>query len=583
MDVMADTQASWPLFSMDIRFEQDVVQARQRARQIASNLQYDHQELTRIATAVSELVRYAFKFGGFNQVSFSLVGKKFRVAVWGEFPEHDVTNSTWSDQSLLNDPRSLGLLSARKLMDEFDVRTEGRGIELFFTKSLPATFPPFSSSTLIELSRNLEDQRIHDPYEEIKQQNRELIFALNALKNQQNELEQLNRELAETNQGVLALYAELEDRALSLQKASEAKSLFFSNMTHEFRTPLNSAISLVRMLLDRQDGELTSEQERQVIYIRKSIEDLSQMVNDLLDIAKIESGKICIRAAPFAVHELFSALRGMFRPILTDHVDIKLIFEEVAHLPLIMSDESKVSQILRNFISNALKNTAAGEIRVTAQSVEDHHLIFSVADTGIGIAPEDHMRIFEEFVQIDTIGTPVHHGTGLGLPLSKRLATLLGGRIILESALGEGSTFSLILPLSFLDERDSDSRKRDALPLKNDVLVSETGDRAWLILDSNAMNRYLLQYLLRDEGFRVYEASQPQEGLDLVRHKYPEGIILNQAIDGNRGLDFLEKLKTDPTTRHIPVVVIQDKLDLSEVKKVVHGLEGLVPASHEVS
>jgi signal transduction histidine kinase len=461
---------------MDIRYEQDVVQARQRARQIASHLHYDLQELTRIATAVSELVRYAYKHG-FTQANFVLLEKKFGVSVWGAFADQDELRAKWTNKNLSNDARSLGLIGARRLMDEFSVAPTEDGIALTLTKLLPLTFPVVTPTTLQELRLKLENNPQQDPYDEIKQQNRELMFALNALKNQQMELEQLNKELAETNKGVLALYAELEDKALSLQKASEAKSLFFSNMTHEFRTPLNSATSLIRILLERQDGELTREQERQVVYIQKAIEDLSQMVNDLLDTARLESGKVSLRLSPFHVDELFTALRGMFRPLAIERPHVNLLFDDASELPPMVSDESKLSQILRNFISNALKNTEAGEVRVTAQRLNQDLLKLSVADTGIGIAEENHTLIFENFVQLDPQRPAMGHGTGLGLPLCKRLASLLGGHIKLESALGRGSTFSLILPL-ILHTEASHSPQRPCNSLSEAILsrdgMSET-------------------------------------------------------------------------------------------------------------
>jgi signal transduction histidine kinase len=443
---------SWPIFTMDIRYDHDVVQARQRARQIASHLHYDLQELARIATAVSELVRYAYK-NGFTQASFTLVEKNFRVSVWGAFSDQGDIKAKWTDKNLSNDARSLGLIGARKLMDEFSLTPWDGGIELALTKMLPMTFPVVSTETLDDLRKKLEVNRMQDPYDEIKQQNRELTFALNALTNQQVELEHLNRELAETNKGVLALYAELEDKALSLQKASEAKSLFFSNMTHEFRTPLNSATSLIRMLLEHQDGDLSKEQERQVVYIQKAIEDLSQMVNDLLDTARLESGKVTLRLTSFRVDEIFAALRGVFRPIASERPQVNLVFEDATFLPHMMSDESKVSQILRNFISNALKNSETGDIRVRAQALTSDQLVLSVTDTGFGIAAEDHVRIFEDYVQLDSMRPAFGHGTGLGLPLCKRLASLLGGHITVESALGVGSTFSVILPLVHFEKK----------------------------------------------------------------------------------------------------------------------------------
>jgi signal transduction histidine kinase len=459
---------NWPLFTMDIHDEQDVVRARQRARQIASHLHYDGQDLTRIATAVSEMVRYAHK-NGFTQATFALFEKKFRIAVWGALPDQGDLRAKWTDANLSNEARSLGLIGAPKLMDEFSVAPSGNGIELALTKILPLTFPLVTQTTLDELRQKLEVNRLQDPYDEIKQQNRELMFALNALKNQQMELEHLNKELAETNQGVLALYAELEDKALSLQKASEAKSLFFSNMTHEFRTPLNSATSLIRMLLERQDGDLTKEQERQVMYIQKAVDELSQMVDDLLDTARLESGKVSLRLNPFRVDELFVALRGMFRPLVHERPHVNLIFDEATDLPAMISDESKVSQILRNFISNALKNTENGEIHVEAHSLNHEQLVLSVRDTGIGIAAEDQTRIFEDFVQLDDSRPALGHGTGLGLPLCKRLAALLGGHIKLESVKGFGSTFSLILPYD-LPEKASRSGQRAPIHTSGAIL-----------------------------------------------------------------------------------------------------------------
>jgi signal transduction histidine kinase len=176
------------------------------------------------------------------------------------------------------------------------------------------------------------------------------------------------------------------------------------------------------------------------------------MVNDLLDTARLESGKVGLRLTSFRVDEIFAALRGMFRPLACERAMVNLVFDEVSQLPSLVSDESKVSQILRNFISNALKNTEAGEIRVSAEALTADQLRLSVTDTGIGIAREDHDRIFEDFVQLESTRPAHGHGTGLGLPLCKRLALILGGHIQLKSTPGKGSTFSLILPLVHHDK-----------------------------------------------------------------------------------------------------------------------------------
>jgi signal transduction histidine kinase len=260
------------------------------------------------------------------------------------------------------------------------------------------------------------------------------------------QVEALSAELAETNQGVLALYAELDDNAVRLREASDLKSRFLSYMSHEFRTPLSSILSLTRILQDRLDGPLTEEQQRQVQFIQTAAGELTEMVNDLLDLAKVEAGRVTISPAWFEMVDLFSALRGMFKPILQSDA-VTLIFEEPHDIPEIYTDHKKLSQILRNFISNALKFTPRGEVRVSARLIPDGRVTFCVADTGIGIAAEHIGALFNDFVQVDAPIQKRLRGTGLGLSLSRKLALLLGGDVAVESALGQGSKFSVTLPV----------------------------------------------------------------------------------------------------------------------------------------
>jgi signal transduction histidine kinase len=255
----------------------------------------------------------------------------------------------------------------------------------------------------------------------------------------------LTTELEETNRGVVALYAELEDSAIKLREASELKSRFLAYMSHEFRTPLGSIRSIARLLFDRMDGPLTPEQEKQVRFIQDSAAELTDMVNDLLDLAKVEAGRITISPAWFEMVDLFAALRGMFRPILTS-TDVDLVFEEPHHVPRIYTDDKRLSQILRNFISNALKFTTKGEVRVTANG-DGQWVTFAVRDTGIGIAAEHLPALFQDFVQVESPIQKRLRGTGLGLSLSKRIAELLGGRVAVQSTPGVGSTFSLTIPV----------------------------------------------------------------------------------------------------------------------------------------
>lgn len=262
----------------------------------------------------------------------------------------------------------------------------------------------------------------------------------------QSQIDSLRIELAETNTGVLALYSELEDKAAELHQASILKSRFLSYMSHEFRTPLGAILSLTRILLDRLDGPLSEEQEKQVRFIQSSAEELTGMTNDLLDLAKVEAGRITVSPGWFQLVDLFAALRGMFKPILTSST-VNLIFDDPEGVPSIYNDDQKVSQILRNFISNALKFTTQGEVRVSATHEDKRFVVFTVKDTGIGIAKEHHGSLFKDFVQIDSPIQKRLRGTGLGLSLSKKLAELLGGEILVESDLGAGSSFSLRLPV----------------------------------------------------------------------------------------------------------------------------------------
>ncbi|HTV00447.1 MAG TPA: ATP-binding protein [Luteitalea sp.] len=259
------------------------------------------------------------------------------------------------------------------------------------------------------------------------------------------ELDALRGELVETNQGVVALYAELDEQARQLRDASELKSRFLSYMSHEFRTPLGSIQSITRILLDELDGPLTAEQTKQVQFVRTAASDLSELVNDLLDLAKVEAGRVTISPAWFEMVDLFSALRGMFKPILSSD-SVSLVFEEPHGIPAVFTDDKKLSQILRNFISNALKFTTQGEVRVTARAADGDMVTFAVSDTGIGIAPEYLQVIFDDFVQVDSAIQRRLRGTGLGLPLSRKLAILLGGRVDVESTPGHGSTFSVTIP-----------------------------------------------------------------------------------------------------------------------------------------
>ncbi|MFZ1006415.1 MAG: ATP-binding protein, partial [Candidatus Sulfotelmatobacter sp.] len=421
------------LLTMEVRYEHDVVLARQRARYVSAALKFDVQEQTRIATAVSEIVRNAFEYGGGGSIEFQLdngLRRMFLISIRDKGRGIRNLDEILGGKYVSKTGMGLGMIGAKRLMDDFQVETEpGKGTVVTLGKTIPTKFTRLSNTELNALLTTIERKPSENPYEELEQQNKELMRTLEELRARQAELAQLNKELDETNRGVVALYAELNDKADFLQRASELKSHFLSNMSHEFRTPLNSVLALSQILLDHMDGDLTPEQEKQVTFIRRSAQDLTDLVNDLLDLAKVEAGKVTIRPSPFKVETLFAALRGMLRPLLSQNSSVSLVFEDPVDIPELYTDEAKISQVLRNFISNALKFTERGEVRVSVQTGHDNTVVFAVADTGIGIASENHERIFEEWTQVEGKLQKVAKGTGLGLPLSRKLAQLLGGNV----------------------------------------------------------------------------------------------------------------------------------------------------------
>ncbi|WP_435017757.1 ATP-binding protein [Tundrisphaera sp. TA3] len=430
-----------PILTVEVRDERGVVQARQGARQVAARFGFESQDQVRIATAISEVARNAVQHAGGGRVELLAEGDPARALM-----ARVIDSGPGLDESKLG---AGGLSGARRLMDGLRIESApGQGTTIILTKALPRRSPGVTARDAARIAGELAPDRAADPFEELRRQNRELLRVLDDLRAREVELSLLNSELEETNRGVLALHKELDERAESLKKAGELKTRFLANVSHEFRTPLTSILSIGRLLIDRTDGDLSTEQERQVSFILRAAHDLTGLVNDLLDLARIEAGRETVWAEPFRIEDMFGALRGMLRPLIPAGAPVELIFEPADGLPILHTDEAKLAQILRNFLSNALKFTDAGEVRVRADQPEPGRVRFRVSDTGIGIAPEFHAQIFEEFAQVDSPIQRRVKGTGLGLPLTRKLAGLLGGTVGVESRPGVGSTFWATVPIA---------------------------------------------------------------------------------------------------------------------------------------
>ena len=545
---MAANAKLWPIVTVPIENEADVVTVRQRAHRLAELLGFERQDQTRIATAVSELVRNAFSYAGGGRAEFILdpasAPQTFYVKISDKGPGIADVQTILDGQYRSKSGMGLGILGARRLMDHFSIESRpGKGTAVQIGQVLPQRAAPVTRAKLADIAATLKKDSSSDPLEVLRQQNRELMQSLDELRRKDDESKQLDQELSDTNRGVVALYAELDERAEQLRQASELKTKFLSNMSHEFRTPLNSVLALSRLLLDRIDGDLTPEQERQVGYIRRSAESLLELVNDLLDLAKVEAGKADIKPSAFTVGELFGSLRGALRPLLTSQA-VELIFDIPDKVPNLFTDEAKVTQILRNLISNALKFTEQGEVRVSATfDAERERVNLSVRDTGIGIAPQDHARIFEEFSQVDTKLQRRVKGTGLGLPLSRSLAELLGGELTLESVPGQGSVFTLSIP----PERGDPSRAQRP---------SNSGRKRVLLIDDDETFRYVMRQIIGNEPrYEYIEAVDGDVGLKTAREQKPDVIILDLQMPTMDGFTVLQELNADSRTSVTPVIV----------------------------
>ena len=547
---------SYAIINVALKYEDDVVAARQRARQIAGLIGFDAQDQTRIATAVSEIARNAFRYARNGAVEFLIEGQTapqvLLIRVTDSGPGIADLKRILEGRYQSDTGMGLGLIGAKRLMDQCEIESApGKGTRVLLKK----VFPPRARTLAGKELSSLVDQLIQTPaqnaQDELRQQNHELLRALDELRLRQDELVRMNQELEDTNRGVVALYAELDEKADHLRRADSMKTRFLSNMSHEFRTPLSSILALSGLLLDRSDGELTSEQDKQVRFVRKAAESLLELVNDLLDLAKIEAGKVDVRPVEFEVKTMFSALRGMLKPLLSG-ASVNLHFEEAEDLPTLYTDEGKVSQILRNFVSNALKFTERGEIRVTASVDADRrNIAIAVADTGIGIRQEDQSRIFEEFTQLDSPIQRKVKGTGLGLPLCKKLAGLLGGQVMVESQVGSGSVFTLTIPLYHEKALDSmlkpaGEADRELDPARLPVLIVEDHPETRLVYDK----------FLRNSRYQALLSGGLREARRVLRQVKPAAIVLDLLLSGEDSWQWLAHLKSDESTREIPILIV---------------------------
>ena len=430
-----------------------------------------------------------------------------------------------------------------------------------------------------ELQVQSEELRVSN--EELEEQGRALKESQTRLEQQQAELEQTNSQLEEQAQLLETQRDDLERgasaltlKARELEQASQYKSDFLANMSHELRTPLNSLLILSKLLADNPEGTLSEEQVNYARTIQSSGNDLLALINDILDLSKIEAGHIQARPEAVSMQRLTEDVRQLFQPVADDR-GLAFEIELDAGADLMETDRQRLEQILKNLLSNAFKFTEIGGVKLGISAQPGDRIAFAVSDTGIGISPEQQTGIFEAFQQADGTISRRYGGTGLGLSISRELARLLGGRITLESRVGEGSVFTLTLPRAYdaaqvppretpapaphvspPSEPPPERRQSMSASIEDDRDHLAGTRRLLLVVEDDDRFAAIVRDLSRELGFQCIVAGTAQEALKLAKRHRPSAVVLDVGLPDQSGLTVLDVLKRDDDTRHIPIHVV---------------------------
>ncbi|MEV4614966.1 ATP-binding protein [Kitasatospora sp. NPDC049258] len=532
------------LMTISVATEQDTFSLRRSGRSVAEVLGVEKQDQVRLATALSELGRDLLGAAALT-VEFAVTDAQTPVLL---------VTLRWQGGP---GPGAEALGAAARLVQVHldDGPVAGHVI---VEQQLPLSGPVVAGLT--ERAREVLSAHAGSSVsEDSRAQTRDLIAALEESRAQREELHRLNQELEETNRGVVALYtelsaeleetnrgvvalyAELDEKSRQLREASEAKTRFWANVSHELRTPINSVVGLAGLLLETDPGRLDDEQRRQIALISASGNTLRALVDELLDVAKAESGRLEPAWAPVDLRALLGELRGILRGVGTGEGVVLSIADPQA-APTLVSDEVMLTRILRNLLSNALKFTERGTVALevaVAAGERGEELVLTVSDSGVGIPPDQQERIFEEFYQVRGPHQRGRPGTGLGLPYARRLTGLLGGTLALASTPGQGTRVTVRLPLP--------GPPADAPVRRVAVLVTVDDDEAF---------RASVRPVLGRLAERIVEVSAGGQAVETVRRERPDAVLLDLHMPDLDGYAVLAELAGDPQLSAIPVIVI---------------------------
>jgi signal transduction histidine kinase len=428
-----------------VRREADIVKVRERVRRLAREVGFDSTTQIKITTAVSEVTRNIYEYAQSGTISLALAERGSDVGLMvtarDDGPGIDgatlraIMRGSYQSASGLG----VGLSGTRKLMDEFDIQTaSGEGTRVSIVKWLPRAASGTVKDRVEQLREHLGADTDAVAVEELQQQNRDFIEILSELEEKRAQLERLNEDLNTANR-------ELNEANTKLRELSELKEEFLALTTHDLRSPLTVISGVISFFTSGRLGELSPEQKNMVAMMERNAQSLIELVNDLLDASKIESGTMRLDITSINLRALIDELRETMEPLAREK-EITLEDNIPADLPLIEADRTKLRRILVNLLSNALKFTRkGGRVQVRAERMEGRVRV-SVVDTGVGIAPEDVARLFDKYEQARSRATRGEKGTGLGLYITKQLVELHGGEITVDSTPGYGSTFSFTLP-----------------------------------------------------------------------------------------------------------------------------------------
>lgn len=433
-----------------VRREGDIIKVRDRVRRLAREMGFDSTTQIKITTAVSEVTRNMYEYAQSGAVSLALAerGMDAGLQVTARDDGPGISEATLraimsgSYQSGLG----VGLTGTRKLMDEFDIQTApDAGTRIQFIKWLPPAVAATLKDRLEELRALLDQGADESVVEELQQQNRDFVQILSELEEKREELEELNRQLNRSNK-------ELNEANAKLLELTELKEEFLALTTHDLRSPLTVISGVISFFTSGRLGELSPEQQNMVAMMERNTQSLIEMVNDLLDASKIESGTMRLDVVSIDLRGLLDELRETMEPLAKEsEIELKEILAPA--LPPVEADRTKLRRVLVNLLSNALKFTPQhGTVEVRAE-VEGERVRLSVTDTGVGIAPEDVARLFDKYEQARSRATRGEKGTGLGLYITKQLVALHGSEITVDSQVGHGSTFSFTLPATVTSDK----------------------------------------------------------------------------------------------------------------------------------